>query len=134
MAASWWIFVMLPVLWATGVPGGRPAGIASLKRCRFRISIICRLASASTASSRAIRSISTISARAVVELFRPLAKALLSSTPRRTIIPPAPIPSTVRWTFGAPSRWISRLVAKFELTVIIGSHSSRSVIVCPIRL
>jgi len=134
MAASWWIFRD-----AAGLVGHRHAGRQASRDGVVEVLPLQDVehlpARAGVhGSRRAIRSISTISARAVVELLRPAAKALPSSTPRRTIIPPAPMPSTVALDVRRAQPLNQQVVAKFELTVIIGSHSSTSVIVCPTRL
>src|SRR6267378_1560291 len=96
IAASCWMRVISPVLCATAMPGGRPAGIRSLNVWRFRIAIISPLDALSTARPCARASISASSARAVVVLLSPFSNALLSSTPRSTCIPVAPSASAVR--------------------------------------
>ena len=131
MPPSWWIRVMVPVLCAVGVPGGRPAGMPSLNFWRFRISSISLSAAALTAFSCPIFSNRTRSARAVVALFNPLSNALESSTPRSTFIPSAPSFVTVARMFSTPSFSISRFAAKLLLTVIISSFNRRSVIGLP---
>ena len=84
-AASCRTAVMLPVLWATRVPGGRPAGISSLNSWRLR--------TVSIASQSALRcrgpSLESLEEHAEVDAATsccscPSRNALPSSTPRST--------------------------------------------------
>ena len=122
---------MLPVLWATVVPGAVPAGMASLNFWRFSTSIISPSDAALTALPVASFSNRISSPRAVVSLLSPFSKALLSSTPRSTFMPSAPSRFTVAFTFSTPTRSIRRFAAKLLLTVIIASFNARRLIVFP---
>ena len=124
--------VMLPVLCATGVPGGSPAGIASLNFCRFRIATIsasddrrrppCRAAMLLEQHQQPARR------RRVVQ---PLVERLLILDAAQHLHAVGAERVTVRRMLSTPSFSISRFAAKLLLTVIIGSQSCRSVIVLP---
>ena len=115
---------MVPVLCATGVPAGSPAGIAVVEllplqdrdhlRVRLRADGLARArASAAARERRAPSSCCSGPCRT-------------PSDPRRRAapsMPSAPSRVTVLRMFSTPSRSISRFAAKLLLTVIIASHS-----------
>ena len=117
---------MLPVLCATAVPAGSPAGIASLNFCRLRISII---------SASAARSHRLARSRAVEAASAGRARSSCCSVPCRTPsgLPRRAAPAcrrrrarvTVARMFSTPSFSMSRFAAKLLLTVIIASQSCR---------
>ena len=73
MAASCRVAVMEPVLCATGVPAGTPAGISSLNSCRSRISFMRVPEAGLTASLRSMPSRRIARSADVVVLLRPAA-------------------------------------------------------------
>ena len=125
---------MVPVLCATSVPGGTPAGMPALNCCRLSIAIISRVDAGDTARPSRMASNNVASPAAVVVLFWPALNAGVSSTLRLTSMPPAPRAVTVARILSMPSASISRLVVRLLLTVIIRSHASRSVRRCPMTL
>jgi hypothetical protein len=94
---------MLPVLLATLVPGGMPAGIPARNCCRLRMFSMIALDESEAARPWAMAAISTARSRAVVVLLSPRSYAFWSSTPRRTTIESAPRRRADAWIADAPS-------------------------------
>jgi hypothetical protein len=75
IAASCSVAVIWPVLWATGVPGGRPAGIWALNACARSTDRRNSVAAGDAASRRSMALRMAARSSAVVTLLRPARKA-----------------------------------------------------------
>ena len=118
---------MLPVLWATAMPLGSPAGIASLNFWRSGSRPSRRRPVRSTACPVAIFCSSTASAARRRRVVQSLVERLLILDAAQHEHAVGAEPVDRRLMFSAPNRSISRFAAKLLLTVIIASHSCRSV-------
>jgi len=120
------VAVIQPVLCATRVPGGKPAGISSLNSCCINVSRIAAVAFGEATCPRSSAAMSFPSPRAVVVLLRPARNAGMSSTPRRTTTPEPPRLRAKDVTRVGSSRSIRTFVARLLDRTIIRRLSSRS--------